>query len=77
MKRVEEIRLENFSDIEKMFDEVKSVAKAKNTEGSAATGGQGQCDYDSLPFWSENKAESNAGLSVRDKLEKIRQSERY
>ena len=32
MKRVEEIRLENFSDIEKMFDEVKSVAKAKNTD---------------------------------------------
>lgn len=50
------------------------LAKAKITEGSAATGGQGQCDYDSLPFWSENKAESNAGLSVRDKLEKIRQT---
>lgn len=50
------------------------LAKAKITEGSAATGGQGQCDYDSLPFWSENKAESNAGLSVRDKLEKIRQA---
>lgn len=32
MKRIEEIRLENFSDIEKMFDEVKSVAKAKNTD---------------------------------------------
>lgn len=32
MKRVEEIRLENFSDIEKMFDEVKFVAKAKNTD---------------------------------------------
>lgn len=32
MKRVEEIRLENFSDIEKMFDEVKSIAKAKNTD---------------------------------------------
>lgn len=50
------------------------LAKAKITEGSAATGGQGQCDYDSLPFWSEDKAESNAGLSVRDKLEKIRQA---
>lgn len=50
------------------------LAKAKITEGSAATGGQGQCDYDSLPFWSENKAESNACLSVRDKLEKIRQT---
>lgn len=34
MKRIEEIRLENFSDIEKMFDEVKSVAKAKNTDVS-------------------------------------------
>lgn len=32
MKRIEEIRLENFSDIENMFDEVKSVAKAKNTD---------------------------------------------
>ena len=50
------------------------LAKAKNTEGSAATGGQGQCDYGSLPFWGEDKAESNAGLSVRDKLEKIRQT---
>lgn len=50
------------------------LAKAKITEGSAATGGQGQCDYDSLPFWGENKAESNACLSVRDKLEKIRQT---
>lgn len=32
MKRMKEVRLENFSDIEKMFDEVKSVAKAKNTD---------------------------------------------
>lgn len=59
---------------EKIIDHTSRLAKAKNTEGSAATGGQGQCDYDSLPFWSENKAESNACLSVRDKLEKIRQT---
>lgn len=32
MKRIKEIRLENFSDIEKVFDDVKSFAKAKNTD---------------------------------------------
>ena len=34
MKRMKEVRLENFSDIEKMFDEVKSAAKEKNTDVS-------------------------------------------
>ena len=32
MKRIKEIRLENFSEIEKLFDDVKSFAKAKNTD---------------------------------------------
>lgn len=37
------------------------AASTKNTDGRAATGGYGRCDYDSLPFVDgETKAESDA-----------------
>lgn len=41
-------------------------ARENITEGFAATGAQGQCDYGSLPYWDEENAESNAGHSKRE-----------
>lgn len=59
---------------ENSTDHTSRLAKANTTDGPAATGGQGRCDYGSLPFWGEDKAESNASLSSRDKMENIRQA---
>lgn len=47
------------------------AASTNTTEGSAATGGQGRCDYgSSLPFWGdgEDKAESNASATEKEAI---------
>ncbi len=47
------------------------AASTNTTEGSAATGGQGRCDYgSSLPYWGEgeNKAESNATATEKEAI---------
>ena len=52
-------------------------ARADNTDSSAATCAQGQCDYGSLPYWGEDIAESNASLSPRDDIfNQIREANR-
>lgn len=45
------------------------AASTNITEGSAATGGQGRCDYGSLPFWGEDKAESNAKATEKEAIQ--------
>lgn len=44
------------------------AASTNTTEGSAATGGQGRCDYGSLPFRGEGKAESNAIATDKERI---------
>ena len=47
------------------------AASTNTTDGSAATGGQGRCDYgSSLPFWGndEDKAESNAIATEKEAI---------
>ena len=61
---------------ELQLDRTSFPTRENITEGSAATGAQGQCDYESLPYWGEDNAESHASHSERenDIFEELREA---
>jgi retron-type reverse transcriptase len=56
------------SDTENGKHRSSQASSLNTTEDLAATGAQGQPDYESLPYWNSGNAEKDATATVRDKL---------